>query len=595
MLALNKKKFTRGATFEHAQQTSSGQKKKKTLTERSVRVILKTRNKSQQNYFYKEGISIGHKSILKKEPKGVGPKGISSRKIESFGQYEKFKRQFLPIDQNKSLQEKVKKLKQIKIDFQLNKKKLNSLVKRSKTVHNQYDEKRKNSSKTYKKNEDDEKENLNIENNIDTNTNRKNSSNKENKKRKARGYIRSDFTNYNLKISSSKKEKKIYKNMPYPFGEKFNSLKQNEGKNLEFKGAKNRNQSTSNAEYYSARYEEKKNEIFPLNNFFIGSKKQDSSSNYQATPKDKSFNQFHIGRQFLTDDQKVKQPEINFKDDMDMKQFNMIKTVERKRNVQIKKIEKNKEILNQKTPPRSDQSKVSLKNESLKTEEKIERNYFQNPMNCSEDLTDLDLGIRLLSPDSKQSQTDTLTIDIKSNEKIELKNNILDRFAQIQTKEKKKRRNPFQELINTEKKEKTDLRLIRRRQKEIKWRMRAILFDWMNEVCSDNQFCREAYHYSLCYVDQYLANGNTVDKSNFQLLGLTCLFIACKMEEVDQISAEDLVSYTMGAYGVQDLLNLELEVVKVNIQLTLDAKMETKTCYVKSLAQSIDQHLGGLC
>ena len=52
------------------------------------------------------------------------------------------------------------------------------------------------------------------------------------------------------------------------------------------------------------------------------------------------------------------------------------------------------------------------------------------------------------------------------------------------------------------------------------------------EVCSDYMFKRETFHYSVNYLDRFLSTVHNISWKHFQLIGLTCLFIAAKMEEV---------------------------------------------------------------
>jgi Cyclin, N-terminal domain len=68
------------------------------------------------------------------------------------------------------------------------------------------------------------------------------------------------------------------------------------------------------------------------------------------------------------------------------------------------------------------------------------------------------------------------------------------------------------------------------KQSEVKWKMRAILLDWMCEVCSDYTLKRETYHYAINYVDRYLTVVPNVKKKKLQLIGVTALYMASKME-----------------------------------------------------------------
>ena len=66
-------------------------------------------------------------------------------------------------------------------------------------------------------------------------------------------------------------------------------------------------------------------------------------------------------------------------------------------------------------------------------------------------------------------------------------------------------------------------------QVSINWLMRSILIDWMMEVCSEFGISRETFHYSINYVDRYLSI-RFIEKWELQLVGVTSLFMASKME-----------------------------------------------------------------
>lgn len=60
-------------------------------------------------------------------------------------------------------------------------------------------------------------------------------------------------------------------------------------------------------------------------------------------------------------------------------------------------------------------------------------------------------------------------------------------------------------------------------------RMRAILLDWLIEVCEVYKLHRETYYLAMDYIDRYLSIHHDVPKNQLQLIGITCLFIASKV------------------------------------------------------------------
>lgn len=68
-----------------------------------------------------------------------------------------------------------------------------------------------------------------------------------------------------------------------------------------------------------------------------------------------------------------------------------------------------------------------------------------------------------------------------------------------------------------------------RRHPTLQPRMRAILLDWLIEVCEVYKLHRETYYLAMDYIDRYLSIHQDLPKNQLQLIGITCLFIASKV------------------------------------------------------------------
>jgi len=125
--------------------------------------------------------------------------------------------------------------------------------------------------------------------------------------------------------------------------------------------------------------------------------------------------------------------------------------------------------------------------------------------------------------------------------------------------------NIFFEFWEKEHRERVDLQKIESHQKQIKWRMRSILIDWIVEVCRDYQLTRDSFYYAARYLDFFLSSAKGIRKVDFQLVGLTCLFIATKMEEIVPPLAKELSYFASGLFSEQDLISMEMRIVQVLI------------------------------
>lgn len=66
-------------------------------------------------------------------------------------------------------------------------------------------------------------------------------------------------------------------------------------------------------------------------------------------------------------------------------------------------------------------------------------------------------------------------------------------------------------------------------QKELTPNMRAILVDWLVEVQENFELNHETLYLAIKLVDFYLSKAK-IPRERLQLLGATCLFIACKFD-----------------------------------------------------------------
>ena len=102
------------------------------------------------------------------------------------------------------------------------------------------------------------------------------------------------------------------------------------------------------------------------------------------------------------------------------------------------------------------------------------------------------------------------------------------------------------------------------RQKEINNKMRSILVDWIIDVHFKFGFTDETLFMTISIIDRYLSISQ-ISRTNFQLLGLTALMIACKHEEIDLPKIEDFIYITDNAYVKDEVIKMEEEVlIKLN-------------------------------
>jgi G2/mitotic-specific cyclin-B, other len=99
-------------------------------------------------------------------------------------------------------------------------------------------------------------------------------------------------------------------------------------------------------------------------------------------------------------------------------------------------------------------------------------------------------------------------------------------------------------------------------QKDINPKMRAILVDWLVEV--HHKFRLQPPTLWLCVniLDRYLER-KTIIRNKLQLLGVTCLLISSKFEEIFPPEVRDCVYITDNAYSRQEVLLMEQQILQV--------------------------------
>lgn len=95
-------------------------------------------------------------------------------------------------------------------------------------------------------------------------------------------------------------------------------------------------------------------------------------------------------------------------------------------------------------------------------------------------------------------------------------------------------------------------------------RMRAILLDWIMEVCEVYRLRRTTYYLAVDYIDRYLTLRPAVPKTQLQLLGVSCLFIAAKLEEIYPPKLSEFSYVCDGACTEMEILACEILLLNVS-------------------------------
>ncbi|XP_022772336.1 cyclin-A1-4-like isoform X2 [Durio zibethinus] len=97
-------------------------------------------------------------------------------------------------------------------------------------------------------------------------------------------------------------------------------------------------------------------------------------------------------------------------------------------------------------------------------------------------------------------------------------------------------------------------------QKDINASMRAILIDWLVEVTEEYRLVPETLFLTVNYIDRYLS-GNSINRQQLQLLGVACMMIASKYEEICAPQVEEFCYVTDNTYCKDEILEMESAVL----------------------------------
>ncbi|KAJ0631208.1 putative cyclin domain-containing protein [Helianthus annuus] len=99
-------------------------------------------------------------------------------------------------------------------------------------------------------------------------------------------------------------------------------------------------------------------------------------------------------------------------------------------------------------------------------------------------------------------------------------------------------------------------------QLEITQEMRSILIDWLVEVCEEYGLASETFYLTVALIDIYLSK-KCIGKRRLQLLGITCMLVASKYEEICAPRVEEFCFITDSTYTRADVLEMEHQILDV--------------------------------
>ncbi|CAJ1971916.1 unnamed protein product [Sphenostylis stenocarpa] len=140
----------------------------------------------------------------------------------------------------------------------------------------------------------------------------------------------------------------------------------------------------------------------------------------------------------------------------------------------------------------------------------------------------------------------------------------------------------YKHLRESEEKKRPSTDFMERIQNDINVSMRAILIDWLVEVSEEYRLVPETLYLTVNYIDRYLS-GNVMNRQRLQLLGVSCMMIASKYEEICAPQVEEFCYITDNTYLKEELLRMESAILKY---LKFEMTAPTIKCFLRRFVRA---------
>ena len=128
----------------------------------------------------------------------------------------------------------------------------------------------------------------------------------------------------------------------------------------------------------------------------------------------------------------------------------------------------------------------------------------------------------------------------------------------------------------------------------VNWEERLNTLLWMMKICEEFAFKRDTYHYACFYFDLYLflSKEKIKNKNEFKLIGITCISISAKIEEVQIPKLVEYADSIDDCYTIENIIDIEKKICGALgwklIPMTISSWLNWYTCQWDLFVYSID-------
>ncbi|CAK8567392.1 unnamed protein product [Lathyrus sativus] len=135
----------------------------------------------------------------------------------------------------------------------------------------------------------------------------------------------------------------------------------------------------------------------------------------------------------------------------------------------------------------------------------------------------------------------------------------------------------YENLRVSEKIKRPSIDFMEKIQTDINAGMRAMLIDWLVEVAEEYRLLPDTLFLAVNYLDRYLS-GKAMNRQRLQLLGVSCMMIAAKYEEICSPKVEEFCYVTDNTYSKEQVLEMESSVLNL---LKFEMTAPTTGCFLR--------------
>ena len=120
----------------------------------------------------------------------------------------------------------------------------------------------------------------------------------------------------------------------------------------------------------------------------------------------------------------------------------------------------------------------------------------------------------------------------------------------------------YKKLLNAEEKMTKQCKIFSRYESILNTEIRLNILLWMMKTCEEFAFKRDTYHNACYYFDKYLTSNNQRinDKNELELIGLTCIEISAKLEEIQLPRLKEYAELLSNKYDTKSIIEMEKKI-----------------------------------